>query len=470
MAQNDYNAFDNSVQPGLFDFRSADEVLADKAKIRTKRTMDLLKTVNPATPADRTASILGGLIGSEISNRYNPPVLSDTERQSTDAISLANQRTQAWRQNNPTASAEDIGLAAQKHMSEELLRQGNYQQGIPMAQMYMQQAQARRMGEQEYSKLSGEVQTQQNTLNYWDMKNRMHNVLIQGETEPREVYVDENGNANYQDDSGKTVQKALGQWHQAPANFRGGKYSPGDDGWTPTQIGKTRDLAAAIPNTVHSYVRLADALEQGYKQDGSINFLGKNGEVNSWVTDSANALSGFARLAGSYLGVGDKMANLADPAQAEAYIKAHPDLAQAMNAQMPESARVNNESRARWLAAAAQLAYSRHQTLEPGAHGMSDQDFKVEMQTIGGQLSDPEAFRKLSLDNFKSQLDNFKFYYEAAPPEIQKRIMAPAAKDTFDKAVAEFDDRYSRKFGTAANPGPGIRRSGNDVVKELLGE
>lgn len=468
MAQNDYGAFDDSARPGLFDFRTADDILTEKAKARQQRALDLVKSINPATPGDRTAAVLGGLIGSQLGNRFNPPVLSDAERASTDAVSLAQQRTKAWRQNNPDASAEDIGLAAQKHMSEEFLKQGNYQQGIPMAQMYMQQANAKRMGDAQYEKLTGENTKQQNELNFWDIKNRMHPVIIKGETEPREAMVDENGNANYQDENGQVVSKALGEWYQAPANYRAGSLKPADYGWTPTQIGKVRDLAGAIPNTINSYNRLADALEQGYKQDGAINFLGKSGTVNSWITDTVNAATGLSRLAGSYLGVGDKMRNLSDPAQAELYIKEHPELETAMNAQMPESARVNNEARARWLAAAAQLAFARHQTLEPGAHGMSDKDFAIEMQTIGGQLSDPEAFRKLSLDNFKSQLDNFQFYYESAPPEIQRLIMAPAAASRFEASVSSFNERYGKKFGTAANPGPGIR--GEDIVKGILGE
>jgi hypothetical protein len=232
-------------------------------------------------------------------------------------------------------------------------------------------------------------------------------------------------------------------------------------------MGKVRQLGMAIPNTVNSLERMYSALQQDIKANGSVNFLDKAGNANSWISDTANNLTALARSAGSYFGVGENHKDLSTPEAAAAWVKLHPELADELKAQMPENVRQTTQARDRWLSAATQMTYAKHQSLVPGDRGISDKEFIIDMKSTGALTTDPEAFRQVTLDNFKQQVAGYEMELASMPESIQGLVMAPAGRVKYDDAIVRFHNMFDQPIGSAANPSPKMK--GTDIVDRIIG-
>lgn len=452
-------------QTGLFDTRSQEQILNDRWRERHNETMGMVPQIAGRDPASQSAGALGGMLAGAIGKRFAPPTLTPEEQARTGAIASATERTNKWRLDNPNASVEDIGLITTKHMGEELLRNGDMQ-GLQFAQAWAQQERAKRQSDLEITKLEGEVEDAQVERDFWRVKNTLRTVWP---TDPEfgdegfEAFLTENGDAVYLDEQGKEQTLTRGQYtrydpKQPYANSRnGGRLKPADLGWTPTQMGTVRALGVNIPRTAAALMNMQNALKSDVERSGTVELLGTSGKINSWVDDTVSSFSALARSVGNFFTVDGK--NLSSEDSAMKYVAENPELIEAMSVHMPDTVKATTLSKARWTAAAVRLAFSNGQSLEPGQRNMSDQDFRIQLETTGALTTDPEAFRQISVMNFKDAWDNYQMFYDTAPEEIQTMIMAPAGAAKIAQARADFDSSFAQPFGTAGKPGTGLTES-----------
>jgi hypothetical protein len=456
---------------GLFDgieMRSQADVLRARANEQAQRFEQTVPTHRPQS--EQQFYRVGGMLGQGLQQRFAPTPLEEQQQKQINAVQAAKTRFDQWKRSNPEAAVEDQGLESQKYLAEELLKVGD-QNGMQLASAYAEQMRTRRQANLQLERLEGVVQDEKTARNHWLVTNTMRPVWGKNAEfgdEGVEAFIREDGSASYFDEQGNEKVLPRGQWTsydpQRPnAGRGGGSAKPSDYGWTPTQIGNVRQLGANIPRAAASMINMQNALKESVGTNGAVNFLGGAGKAAEWVTDVANSTSALARSVGSFFTVEGK--NLTNPAQAEAYVAANPELVEALTVHMPKGIVESTRDKAKWTTAAVQLAFARGQSLEPGQRNMSDQDFKVQIENIAALTTDPEAFRQVSIQNFKSDWDQFEFMYETAPPEIQKLIMQPAAWAKVQEARAMFDNSFAEPFGEAGAPGPGITPTEQEVYE-----
>jgi hypothetical protein len=415
---------------------------------------------------------LGGLLGGSIANKLNPPILSPDEQNQGDAVSETQSYMKKFQATNPDATAEELGLETQKTFAQNLLKRGDLR-GIPMMQAYAQTKQARAMGEKELEKVGLANQGARNTLDTWDMKNRLIDVWQPGDTQdspPRTAFIDNQGVAHMQGDDGKEVALPPGQYY---THVPGNNSTAMRNAITPTEAGQIRTAQGAVMKEMKTAMMLHGVLQDSVDKNGSIDFLGKTGEGTNFVTRFVDNVSEAVRSISGALdnptivGGSAEGGDLSKAGQALQYVrdKANSAFLSGLDQYMPANVRENSRLREQWLSGVTSMAYTLAMARKPNARQVTDTDVKMAMHTIAANATDPESFRRVMLQDLTNDVDAFNFRLKGIQPRYQKQILGQDSVDEFNNQYAKFADTFSRPFGVGGKPGPGL--SSDDKLKAM---
>lgn len=467
-------------QQGLFDTRSQTEILNDRWREGQVERLKFAQQTSGNKPGEQSAGAFGAMLAGALGKRFMPPQLTPEEEARTRAITLATTRTRQWKTTHPDASAEDIGLETQRHLAEELLREGDMQ-GIQIAQSVAEQVTARARAQAEMRKLDGDIDINAahlRSLN-WDFeKNKStwerggmvniwrpdedstsggHQALISNEGPLTATYIDQA--------TGQPV--VLTDFYSHPPTRGLKDWNIGDLGIPDAEARERRDQAATVMGEAQSAMAMADILQESVDESGQINWLAESGSFQNWLVKWSNNLSAATRAfdpEGSYSVEGVDMSTTA--AQRD-FVTRNAEAASAIFSSMPDHIRKNAQLQQRWSAAITGAAYLSARASEPGARNVTEGDFANAIITLAGYTSDPETFRRVTLDRVNSHitaLENRLGFYEE---DVQRKMLADRGFSAYTKSIAEFRRRYApAEFGSGANPGPGLR--GNALIRALL--
>lgn len=398
--------------------------------------------------------------GGQLMQALRKDRLDASQQLQTEAVARAKERFNQFRVDNPDSTVEDQGMEWQKALAEEFLTRG-HPMGAQLAASYAQQAQAKQKADLELQRLEGVVADEETERQNWKVLNTLKPIWLTNDTyldNSRMAFIREDGSAEYQDEQGQVKIVPRGQYTwtapQRPNTTRGS--GSVRDLISPSNRLQLINSNAALGRQVDSYMNMWKAINESATETGAVNFLSKAGSIQSWVTDWSNTLAAGARALGSQFGV-QGQGDLSKPNAALRYVQQNPDLVEEMKQTMPPEIAANAQWAQRYAAAVTQLAYARGTSLEPGQRAMTDQDFRVMVQTIGGSASSPETFRQIALANMFSDIDNYQTILSGYYPEEQALIISPLAlKRTQDK-IDLFLDTFQNAgaFGEASTPGPG---------------
>lgn len=461
--------------PG-FDTRSQQQILSDRIKERQAQTLKLVEGLGANTPADRTAATIGGLLSNALGNKFSPPTLQPDEQRRLDAIGTAQQRSKDWRSAHPDADAEEFGMEAQRHLAEELIKNGDLE-GIDLAKSWAEQSRAKRTAAAEYDKLLADTKlakaheravnfdTDTNELKVG--KDTMSQIWLPGSYKFGDpgmaAYIDKDLTAHYQDAQGKDHQAPKGQWsiHPPAKGFK--DFTIGDLGIPDSEGKQFRDQLGAVMKLSSDAVSLGQVMKDSVTQQGTVDFLDKSGSVADWGQKWMDNLGAMARTIGGDVTVNGKKGdglNLNSSSGAQEYIRRSPELVNDLAQYMPEKIRGNSVLAERWAAGVTRMAYSLAKSQEPGARNVTDNDFDNQVRVLAASSTNPESFRQIMLANVAANVQSFEDRRGMYEPAVQAKMVSVPGLKRYEQRLDEFHKFYDSSFGTAANPGPGLTGAG----------
>src|SRR3990167_4113131 len=289
---------------GGIDTRSQAELLQERAK---QQTEEFERTVPSGLASSQGMYRAGGMLGRIITQKFNPPTLTESAQRQATAVQAAQSRFKSWRDTNKDSTIEDQGLEWKKYLAEELLNVGDAN-GAQVAMAYAEEQQNRRKADLEYERLQGDVSLNRTRLRSenWDQENKefLFGRGGIGMVWDRNAAITDNGRSafinptNGNAELGDGTSIPLGQWTNHPPQ-RSGSNSLYDVGIGSSEAKDVRVNRLAVVSTMRGAMRMRRVLEDSVKETGTVNFLSKAGTITNWASDWIDATSAIGRTVGS---------------------------------------------------------------------------------------------------------------------------------------------------------------------------
>jgi hypothetical protein len=298
---------------------------------------------------------------------------------------------------------------------------------------------------------------------------------------------DNDGVATYRDPrTGREVTVRPGEYTTArPIEGAKAKDRTVKPAATPSAQQLMRDTAVSLVAQLDVAEVFWETMSNAVEEFGTVDFLSVAGGVANVTQKLVDNVSALARLtkgvAGSdYLPFLDHNneqvghLNVYNQSSIDQFLKKKNYLARDMDnmwAQMERNPRLlaAHRSREEWQANVIRLAYARARAREPGARQLSDNDIRYAMAELGAATTDPESFRRVMMQGLGGDIQKWRNDMHFTPQEIKDAAFAPGSLQRMEDRIQRFYDRYGDpdqprsahpNFGTAGQPGPGLRRDG----------
>lgn len=299
-------------------------------------------------------------------------------------------------------------------------------------------------------------------------KNKFTTIYPRGSSNPntgKTAWIGEDGRAQI----GPDAYVELGNYTTVrPQTPRVGKTDSVKQLITPSEAGKLRAQMRDVSSQMRAGLRIVDIMKEAMDPHGSIEILGTAGTVSSFVTKVVDEVSAMTRLANKAAGrdnpagltiegsgdwrIGDDITLDGTLEKAAEYAKTW-DIDDSL---IPTAMRKDETQVRRYKAALVNLAYAVARSEEPGNPRLSDDDFKRNLEQIASSTTSPETLRRTLVDRISTSVADFKMFLEQMPEGSVPKMINQKALGEYVSLQDQFDDTFSRPFGTAAAPGPGL--------------
>ena len=492
-------------QLGL-DPRSEEQILAEKARQRYEAAK-ADATARGETHAGATALRRGGAsLASFINNKINPPKLTPDQQNMVDAQQYAKEAVDlmnaAGEFTNEDGKVDAIKLGEERMMkiAEYLLSKGD-PRGTDLAVQVDNVRRKRAHDQAELKKLGIDIEQAEldiiktgQDMEHTDLKmqdlrrqiihstwsdererylarrGEMSPIYMRGSNDPnssRMAFIQDNGDAMYQNDQGQYVNVPLGEYTitrpDDPNAGGGGKdpYVP-----TPTEQGNLRAQQRSIMQQLRLSNIMLDAMTTALAETGTLDMMDGSGKFQTATTHLANNVNAVFRQGQKWVGITDGDPN--DPnsksigtidgsiASSMSYVKNNVKWMDEF-IPVPEGIEKGTVQAMRYQAAIVQLAYAKARSNEPGARQLSDNDFKNAIKQIGANATSPEQLRQVMLDNVATAHEDFNIWLKQIGPEHANSIIEKPAMDEYYRELEKFDKNWAKAWGTVTEPEGEVR-------------
>lgn len=299
-------------------------------------------------------------------------------------------------------------------------------------------------------------------------KNKFVTIYPKGSSNPnsgKTAWINEGGRAQLGPDQYVELGNYTLVRPQAPR--KGGKTDSVKDLITPSEAGKLRAQMRDVSSQMRAGLRIVDIMKEAMTPHGSLEILGTAGTVSSFVTKVVDEVSAMTRLANKVAGKsnpsGLKIEGSGNLFKDDVVLDGTLDSAleyakdwEIDDSLIPPAMRKDETQVRRYKAALVNLAYAVARSEEPGNPRLSDDDFKRNLEQIASSTTSPETLRRTLVDRISTSVADFKMFLEQMPDGSIPKMINPKVINEYHELQSHFDDVFSRPFGTAATPGPGL--------------
>lgn len=455
-------------------------------------------------PAQQAGEMFGGpafwgaALTGAIGNRFgkNANTLPPEMEARVTAQENAERRVQEENEFFETLDAGQKSRYYRRILAEEAMRAGLPEIGMPLFKQVSEEHEASEKQRLELEKLEIGIDTEKlnQEKKILDIekeklgrgKNKFTTIYPVGSSNPnsgRLAWIREDGSAEVEPGQYISLGKYTTTRPQRPPKADGGKETSVKDMYTPSELAKLRTQMRDVMSQMRASLRIVDVMKESMSSTGSIDILGAAGSTSSFVTKVVDEVSAMARVinkaagrpnpsgltiegSGSLPFVDDDVTLDGTLESAAEYAAGWTDGDQ----WVPAAIRKDETQARRYKATLVNLAYAVARSEEPGNPRLSDDDFKRNLEQIASSTTNPETLRRVLLDRINASAEDFNVFMKQITPEVRRKSLAPAALEEYEALTAEFEDVFSRPFGTAAHPGPGLTGKPDQNSSKDLGD
>lgn len=463
-------------QYGL-DLGAEDDV---RSALRQKRIADAMRFVSPNATygvgqnAQRTDSrnqsfgYLGAAIGNAIGEKFDPKY-ADLPPEIASRLSTVKGTKEdydKWLKAHPEASMDDRSSKYQRILAEKAFANDLPEVGIGLLRDIQDRTDMTDKRNLELAKLNYEVDTERQThdsnIATTLAKNRkegMVTIYPFGSSNPNTGmpgYLRENGEVV----TGKGIvppdQYTFDRPQRPPTT--GGSGGGRTGGITPSEAGRMRDRVSAAMRFHRGVLEAMDILDRAV--DPKVGpFTGQIGKLSSMANQVVTLAD---QLAESFSPTGTVTSELRMADGSRKSLSSKNDRAQfiadnekELKKLLPANLRDKAQVSDQYLALMVELAYAKAMSHEGGStRSLSDNDFKLAMQTIGANLNSPDTILKILFADSERANSALMDALSLYTPEDQASIVSPEGLKRYVDTYGELSQRVQQAADKAATPAP----------------
>ena len=301
-------------------------------------------------------------------------------------------------------------------------------------------------------------------------KNKFTTIYPRGSSNPntgKTAWIGEDGRAQIGPDAYVELGNYTTVRPQAPKVGKG-KTGSVRDLITPSEAGKLRSQMRDVSAQMRAGLRIVDILKESMGENGSIEILGSAGTFSAFATKVVDEASSLVRLANKAAGrstpagltiEGSGNWRWGDDITLDGTLETAAEYAKTWDIDdslIPAAMRKDETQVRRYKAAVVNLTYAVARSEEPGNPKLSDDDFRRNLDQMAASTTSPETLRRTLTDRISTSVADFKIFLDQMPEGSVPKLINPKALKDYSDLQGQFDDTFSRPFGTAAAPGPGL--------------